>query len=184
MKEISSYFYVDYRSITAIISIIFFVMSIFPRYFGYKENFCKPFTVVTQMVLPIFCAVSMIIVIILFGKNNLWLSVFPLSLGVLSFIFKLFIDPRYTGILHHVACAILYSAIIILWFLTVQGTIRTPLVLTGLFVIPLLIHILGEDLPVILGKTAPISKAMWLKEASMLCLMLALTFLTISFQTV
>ena len=94
MKEHAIRFIVDYRSATALASFFFFALSVPFRILGYQEHFGKPFYVVTQVVLPTLCAVLMIFVMIKFGKTALWVSVFPLTLGVLSFVFKLFIDPR------------------------------------------------------------------------------------------
>ncbi len=175
-------FTVDYKSATAITSMILFGLCVPLRILGYIEHFDKPFYVVTQVVLPVLSAVLMIAVIIIFGKKSFWISVFPLTLGILSFIFKLFIDPRYTGTFHHVACIILYSSIVVLWLLTVFNVIKTPWVLAAIFAIPFFIHIFVEDLPVLLGKAVPLSAAMWLKEGSMLCTMLALFFCAISFK--
>ncbi len=183
MNESLMRFYIDYRTLPAILSCIMFALSVPFRILGYAEHFDKPFFVITQVVLPSLCAVLMIVSIIFFGKDRLWISVFPLTLGVLSFFFKLFIDPRYTGMLHHVAAGLLYAVIVALWLLTVLYVIKTKWILVGLFTIPLLIHIFGEDLPVILGKAAPLSSSMWLKEASILSIMLALIFCAISFKT-
>lgn len=175
-------FTVDYKSATAIISMILFVLCVPLRIAGYTEHFDKPFYVITQVILPVLSAILMIVVMVLFGKKSFWLSVFPLTLGILSFIFKLFIDPRYTGMLHHVACIVLYSSIVVLWLLTVRGVIRTPYILAAIFAAPFLIHIFIEDLPVLLGKANPLSMAMWLKEGSMLCTMAALFFCVISLK--
>ncbi len=170
-----------YKSVTAILSMLFFALTVPLRIMGYAEHFDKPYYVITQVVLPVLSAVSMIAVIIFSGQKSFWISVFPLTLGILSFIFKLFIDPRYTGILHHIACVILYSSIVVLWLLTVLHIIKTKWILAALFAIPFFIHIFAEDLPVLLGKTASLSASMWLKEGSMLCTMLALFFCALSF---
>ena len=183
MNENLVKFYIDCRSLPAILSCVMFALSVPFRILGYTEHFDKPFYVVTQVILPTLCAALMIVSIIFFGRDRLWITVFPLTLGVLSFFFKLFIDPRYTGMLHHVAAGLLYAFIVALWLLTVLYVIKTKWILVVLFTIPLLIHIFGEDLPVILGKADPISASMWLKEGSMLSIMLALIFCALSFKT-
>ena len=183
MKDNKKNLYIDYKSPMAIVSYLFFLASIPFRILGYSEHFNAPFIFITQVILPIACAIFMIIAFIAFGRRALWISAIPLSLGVLSFVFKLFIDPRYTGLLHHIACAILYSMIVLLWILTIKSIIKTKWILAAIFLAPILIHLFIEDLPILLGKAAPLPTSMWLKEGSMLCIMFALLFCTLSFRS-
>ncbi len=182
MNIFESYFSVDYKKPTALICMTAFALSIPFRILGYKEYLGRPIYLFSQVILPVLCAALMIVFLIGFGKEKLSLTLIPLTLGVISFIFKLFIDPRFTGILHHVVCAILYSAIIVLWQLTVSGKIKNKWVIVILFALPFLFHIFAEDLPVVMGFSPALSTSMWLKEFSMLCIMFGLSMCGMAFE--
>ncbi|MBQ7595469.1 MAG: hypothetical protein IJU45_02255 [Clostridia bacterium] len=182
IKNNNSGFYVDYKSPAAIISMIAFALAVPFRLIGYADKILEPMYGITQVLLPVLCSVLMIVVLIKKGRDALWLSVIPVSLGVLSFIFKLFIDPRSVSFLHHAAAILLYLAIIVLWLLTVIYVIKTKWVLTILFILPFIKHIIMDDIPVLLGKAPAISSDMWFKELSMLLTMVALSFCAASFK--
>ena len=103
-------------------------------------------------------------------------------IGVLGFAFKLVLDPRGETLLHHVSAAVLYLAIVALWALTVLFIIQTKWVLAGLFLLPFLKHVFVNDLPVLLGRAAPVPASVWFKEISILAFLLALFFCALSFE--
>ena len=181
MKKNKPTFYVDYRSPAAIISMIAFALAVPFRLIGYADKLTDPLYSITQVLLPVLCSVLMIAVIIKKGKDAFWLSVIPVALGVISFMFKLFIDPRSVSFLHHFAAIVLYLAVIVLWLLTVLYIIKTKWVLVVLFILPFFKHLLMDDLPIFLGKAPMISADMWFKELSMLLTMVALSLCALAF---
>ena len=183
MKKNHPVFFVDYKRPAAILSMIAFALAVPFRLLGYADKLTEPMYGVTQVLLPVLCSILMIAVIIKKGKDAFWLSVIPVALGVISFMFKLFIDPRSVSFLHHAAAIVLYLAVIVLWFLTVQYIIKTKWVLVILFILPFIKHLLMDDLPIFLGKAPMIPADMWFKEISMLLTMVALSLCAAAFQT-
>lgn len=183
MKKERVHFYIQRNSFPAAASAVCMVLSFLFRLCGYADRWDDTLFSFTQIILPGAASVLMILVIIIFGKTRIWLSSIPVLLGVVSFAFKLFLDPRYHTILHHVLCCILYSCIVLFWIITMDGIIRTkwPLLIT--FMIPLLVHIYIEDVPVILGTGSPLSRSQWLQEGGMICIMLGLIFFIIGMKT-
>ena len=182
MRKHQAGFYVDYKRPAAIVSMIAFALAVPFRLIGYADKLWEPMYGITQVLLPVLCSVLMIALIIKKGRDALWLSVIPVFLGVLSFMFKLFIDPRSVSFLHHAAAILLYLAVVVLWLLTVIYIIQTKWVLVVLFILPFFKHILMDDLPIFLGKAPMIPADMWLKEVSMLLTMAALSFCAAAFQ--
>ena len=175
-------FYVDYKRPAAVISMVAFALAVPFRLIGYADKLTEPIYSITQVLLPVLCSVLMIAFIIKKGKDAFWLSVIPVALGVISFMFKLFIDPRSVSFLHHFAAIVLYLAVIVLWLLTVLYIIKTKWVLVVLFILPFFKHVLMDDLPIFLGKSPMISADMWFKELSMLLTMVALSLCALAFQ--
>lgn len=182
MKKSDTVFYLDYKRPVAVLSMIAFALAVPFRLLGYADKLTEPMYAITQVLLPVLCSVIMIVVMVRKGKNALWLSVIPVALGVISFMFKLFIDPRKVSFLHHAAAVLLYLAVIVLWLLTVIYIIKTKWVLVVLFILPFFKHLLMDDLPIFLGKAPMISADMWYKELSMLLTMVALSLCAAAFQ--
>ena len=72
--------------------------------------------------------------------------------------------------------------IIVLWALTVFYIIKTKWILTILFMVPFIKHICMNDIPALLGAADPMPASVWLKEFSMLFMMLALSLCALSFE--
>lgn len=176
-------FYIDAGSPSAIASMLAFACSIPLQIMGYADRLNEPRTAVLLVLLPALSNLLMIVVILKFGRSALWLSVFPVFMGVLYFAYKLGADPRGTSLPHHIAAAVLYLMIIVLWALTVLYVIKTKWILTILFMIPFIKHICMNDIPVLLGMADPVPASMWQKELSMLFMMLALSLCALSFET-
>ncbi len=175
-------FRIDPRRPAAMVSALFFAFCIPMQILGYADRLREPVTALGLVFLPVLSALLMIVVIRKLGRRALWFSIIAVVIGVLGFAFKLALDPRGESVLHHVSAGILYAAIVVLWALTVLYVIRTKWVLTVLFIIPFFKHVFLDDLPVLLGRAAPISAAAWLKELSMLSFMLALFFCALAFE--
>ena len=182
MKTERKGFQIDAKRPSSILSMAAFACSIPLQIMGYADRLHEPVVALMLVVLPVLCAALMIAVMLRYGRDALWLSVLPVFLGVVSFFYKLVVDPRGTTLVHHIAAVALYALIVILWALTVFYVIRTKWVVTILFLIPFAIHILMNDIPVLLGIADPVSSSIWLKEFSMLFLMLGLSLCAMSFE--
>ena len=182
MKKEKQGFWVDCRRPTAIASILAFAFSIPMLIMGYADRLHEPLIASTVVLLPVLGAALMIAVIIFYGRTKLWLTVFPVFLGVAGFFFKLVIDPRGQTLLHHIASAVLYLMIVLIWALTVFYIIKTKWILAVIFILPFLKHIFVNDIPVLTGAAAAVSASTWLKEFSMLSFLLALFFCVVSFD--
>ena len=182
MTKVKQGFRIGEGRATAIVSALAFAASIPLQILGYAGQLREPLVAVTMVGFPALSALLMIAVDLKIGRKALWFSVFPVFLGVLGFAFKLGIDPRGDSLLHHASAIALYIAIVALWALTALYVIKTKWALVFLFLIPLLKHILVNDLPVLTGAAAPVGAATWLKELSMLCFMLAMSFCAASFE--
>ena len=175
-------FYIDPKQPAAIASMIAFACSIPMQILGYTDVLDEPRMAVLLVLLPVLCDLLMIIVIMKFGRNALWLSIIPVFLGIVYFFFKLVADPRGTSLLHHISAAVLYLMVVVLWSLTVLYVIKTKWILVVLFMLPFVKHVCMNDLPVLLGMTDPVPVSIWLKEFSMLFMMLALSLCALSFE--
>lgn len=175
-------FRINARRPTAIISMLAFAFCIPMQILGYADRLNEPIVAAALVSLPVLSALLMIVVLLVFGEKAVWLSVFPVFIGVSGFVCKLMLDPRGSSLLHSVSAIVLYAAIVALWALTVLYVIKTKWVLAILFLLPFCKHIFLDDLPVLLGAAAPVPADIWLKELSMLSFMLALTFFALSFE--
>lgn len=182
MKKVTHGFSIRAGHPAAILSMLAFALCVPAQILGYLGALRDPLVAVTLVSLPVLSALLMIVVILKTGRGKLWLSIFPVFIGVLGFAFKLALDPRAKNLSHHVAASVLYCAIVVLWALTVLYVIKTKWILTGLFLFPFFKHVFVNDLPVLLGKAAPVPASVWLKELSMLFFMLALSLCAFSFE--
>ena len=182
VKEEKRGFRIDPGRAAAIDSMLAFAFCIPMQILGYADRLNTPVVAAALVFLPVLSALLMILVILKFGRRALWLSVFPVCIGVLGFAFKLILDPREAGLLHHSLAAALYLLIVVLWLLTVLYVIKTKWVLAILFLLPFLKHVFIDDLPVLLGTVPAVPLSTWLKEFSMLSFMLALFFCALSFE--
>ena len=132
-----------------------------------------------QIALPILSAILLILCVQLLGKHALWLSFIPVLFGAVFFIIKsLGFDSR----LHTVLCILLYMAVIVLYFCTVFGILRTKWLLVLLFGLPFLYHVFIEDLNALRDTANPVSFAAGMQEMGVLCIMLGLFFLSLSMK--
>ncbi len=182
MKEKRHGFRINAGRPAAVAAMLAFALCIPFQIIGYMDRLNDPIVAVTLVFLPVLGALLMIAVIRFFGRSALWLSIFPVCIGVSGFAFKLMIDPRQMSFLHHVSAIVLYVLIVALWALTVLYVIRTKWILVILFLIPFFKHIFVNDIPVLLGAAAPVPASTWIKEISMLLFMLALSFCALSLE--
>ena len=113
------------------------------------------------------------------GKRLFSLTFIPVLLGVVFFIIKAL---GFDSIIHTILCILLYLLVAMLYTGTVFGVIRTKWLLVPLFGLPFLYHILVEDRNTLLANENAMSLAEWLPEISVLCIMLALLFITFAMK--
>ncbi len=147
-------------------------------YWGFWANKDAAF-IYTQIALPVLCNVLFIIIILYMGKRLFSLTAIPVILGVVFFIIKAL---GFDSILHTILCILLYLLVAMLYTGTVFGVIRTKWLLLPLFGLPFVYHILVEDRNTFLANENAMSLAEWLPEISVLCIMLALFFITFAMK--
>ncbi len=147
-------------------------------YWGFWANKDAAF-IYTQIALPVLCNVLFIVIILYMGKRLFSLTAIPVILGVVFFIIKAL---GFDSILHTILCILLYLLVAMLYTGTVFGVIRTKWLLLPLFGLPFVYHILVEDRNTFLANENAMSLAEWLPEISVLCIMLALFFITFAMK--
>ena len=123
------------------------------------------------LALPVCCCLLLALCILLFGKKGFFLSVIPVLLGVVFFVFK---SLSFNSWLHTVLCILLYILVAVIYTATVFGWIGTKWLLPPLFVLPFVYHIVIEDLPALNNTAVPVTFAAGMQEMSILCIMAAL----------
>lgn len=164
-------FYIEKGSAWARTAVILMLMSAVFRVVGCWGLWTDSYFAATQMILPICCNLLFVLCILLFGKRGFWLSSLPVLLGVVFFVVKSF---GFESWLHTVLCILLYLLVAVLYTGTVFGVIRTKWLLPPLFGLPLLYHLLVEDLQAMQDAANPVTLAAGLQEISVLCIMAAL----------
>ena len=172
-------FYVERTGFGVEAMVILMALSVVFRIIGCWGLWTDSRYAALQIALPVFSALLLIAVVWLFGKKALWLSFFPVLLGAVFFIIK---SLGFESLIHTILCIILYVAVIVLYFCTVFGIIRTKWILVLLFGIPFLYHIFVEDLAALRDTANPVSFAAGMQEMGVLCIMLGLFFLSLSMK--
>ncbi|MCR5090717.1 MAG: hypothetical protein K6C08_14555 [Oscillospiraceae bacterium] len=133
----------------------------------------------TQILLPVVSALLFAVCIRFFGKSALWMSFVPLALGVVFFVVRALGSD---SVLHTVLYILLALAVLVLYFCTVFGILKTKWLLVPLFGLPFLYRIFVTDLPALSNTDAPVTFAAGMQEMSVLCIMLGLFFLAIAMK--
>jgi hypothetical protein len=117
--------------------------------------------------------------VLVFGEKRPELTAVSVLLGVFFFMVKAF---TFETVLHTVLCLILYTAVLVLYSLTVFGVIRTKYLLYPLFGLPFLYHVIVEDsqLYYLADPMPPFTE--WLPEISVLCIMASLFFIAVAMK--
>jgi hypothetical protein len=107
------------------------------------------------------------------------LTVIPVTMGIVFFVARALEITR--GI-HTVLCIMLYTAVWVVYTLTVNGVIPTKKLLYPLFGLPFLYHAFYEDVVkyVLAAPMPPFDE--WLPEISVLMIMAGLFFLSVSLR--
>ncbi len=126
---------------------------------------------VMLVLLPVCCCVLMILCILLFGRKGFFLSIIPVLLGVVFFVFNAL---NYDNWIQTVLCILLYVTVAVVYTATVFGWLHTKWLLPPLFGLPLLYHIVFIDIPALNNVESPVSFKDGMQEMSVLCVLAAM----------
>ena len=172
MKESSRVkYYLDNMGFFAHCALIMLALASVFRIIGCWGMWKDRVECIMLLVLPVFCCVLMALCILLLGKKGFFLSIIPVLLGVVFFVYKaLYFDNWVQTVL----CILLYLVIAVIYTATVFGWIHTKWLLPPLFGLPFLYHIIMVDIPALSNTAVPVSLADGMKEMSILGMMAAL----------
>ena len=128
-----------------------------------------------QILLPIAANVLFVLTLLGSGRDRIYRTAAAVWLGCVFFAVKAFTFP---SLIHTVLCLCLYALVAVLYTATVTGRVPTQIPLWFLFGLPLLYHLIVEDL---LGKQGWPLHA-WLPEVSVLCCMASLLCASLGMQ--
>ena len=133
----------------------------------------------TQVALPIFCGLLLILCLILFGKRAFWTTVVPVAMGVVFFIFRAMGMEnewlRGCWIIVYLVVMVLYAMV----FSYPRLKWALALVLLGVFAY----HIGVQDLPRLMDAENPVSFVAGMQEMSILGIILAMLFLSLAMKS-
>ncbi len=163
----------------AIISVCIMLLSAIVRavYFWGKELDALTFWVHFANVIA--ASLLFALLVLFFGEKRAEPTVIPLTMGVGFFMVKAF---TFESLFHTVFCLTLYTAVLVLFSLTVFGIIPTKKLLYPLFGVPFLYHLFVEDMMLYVFADPQPSFFEWLPEISVLLIMAGLFFLSLSLE--
>lgn len=176
-KENLRGFVADPRHPCTVISMALMALSAILRCIYYPSAGLDFWGLLLYLILPVAAAVVYIAAILWKGSETLLPTCISVVGGVLFFYLKAFTFAHWW---HTLLCCILYTAVLLLYTLTVAGVIRTKVLLYPLFGLPFLFHLLVEDPPKYWLSGLPVFE--WLPELSVLGIMLALFFIAIAMK--
>lgn len=179
MKKEKIRFYVEPKGFPAQCAMILMALAIVFRLVGCWGMWTDRFFAVTQIALPVASGLLFIVMVALLGKHALWTTSLPVLMGVAFFIIKSF---GFESKLHTVLCILLYLLVAVLYVFTVCTLIRTKWLLVPLFALPFLYHVFVEDLAALRDTVHPVTFPAGMQEISVLCIMLALLFLSLGIR--
>ncbi|MBQ8369188.1 MAG: hypothetical protein IJY35_04345 [Clostridia bacterium] len=154
----------------AVLACVLMAVSAVVRLVYYLPGNLTAGIVTVHLILPVSAAALFILGTIANGKHLIPCSVSAVVLGIVFFILKAF---TFTP-LHQALCTLLYLTVLVLYTLTVTGCIPTKKLLYPLFGLPLLYHILVEDMQLYVFAEPRVPVVDWMPEISVLCIMAAL----------
>jgi len=174
-----SKFYIDRNTSAAYLALLFMAASAIIRVIYYSVTPMTPLVFWVHFVNVIAAAVVFAVAVIVFGERCPQLTAIPVLMGVVFFMVKAF---TFETLIHTVLCLILYTAVLVLYTLTVFGIIRTKYLLYPLFGLPLLYHIFVEDMQIYILADPQPPFFEWLPEISVLCIMAALLCVSVAMR--
>ena len=179
MKPEKVRFYTERTSFGIQAMVILMALSVVFRIIGCWGLWNDRSYAITQIALPIASALLYIASVWLLGKRALWLSFLPVVMGAVFFIIRAL---EFESSLRMIVCLLLYIAVIVLYFCTIFGIIRTKWILVSLLGLPFLYHVFVEDLAAMRDTTNPVSFGTGMQEMGVLCIMLGLFAVSISMK--
>lgn len=128
-----------------------------------------------HVLLPTVCCGAFILLLLLQGRERLWLTFFPALGGVAFFVLK---AAGFTPA-HRILCTALYLSVAALYGAAVFGIAPIKPFLIPLFGLPLLYHIFVEDL---IMNLPVYTMSNWLQEWSVLCIMAGLLLVSLGLR--
>ncbi len=172
-------FYIDRRHPFAIAAVCLMLLCAVIRGIYYFGKALSPLELWVYVITVTVACILFALFVVFCGKTKPQLILIPVALGVFFFIVKAF---SFESTLHTALCVLLYTAVLVLFSLTLLGVIPFPYLLYPLFGLPLLYHILVEDMQFYILADPPIPFFEWLPEISVLCIMAALFCLSVSMK--
>ena len=158
-------FYLDKTGFFAESAMIFLVLAAVFRFFGCWGMWENKGEYVMLTLLPIFCCLLMTLCIILFGRKGFFLSVIPVMLGVVFFVWKALYYPSWVNT---VICVLFDLAVAVIYTGTVFGWIPTKWLLVPMFALPFLYRVSVIDIPALSNKAEPVLFSDGMQELSIL----------------
>ena len=172
-------FAVEPKNGWSLAAMAFMLLSAAVRLVYYGQAGLSGFDWWIYLVIP--CAASLLFVAFVarWGRRTL----IPTCLSVLGGVFFFAVKAlTFPSRVHTVLCCLLYLAVLALYTLTVTGVISTKKLLYPLFGLPLLYHLLVEDMQAYVLTDPPADLWTWLPEISVLCIMAALLCISFAMQ--
>ena len=158
-------FYLDKTGFFAESAMIFLVLAAVFRFFGCWGMWENRGEYVMLTLLPIFCCLLMTLCIIFFGRRCFFLSVIPVMLGVVFFVWKALYYPSWVNT---VICVLFDLAVAVIYTGTVFGWIPTKWLLVPMFALPFLYRVSVIDIPALSNKAEPVLFSTGMQELSIL----------------
>lgn len=158
-------FYLDKTGFFAESAMIFLVLAAVFRFFGCWGMWENKGEYVMLTLLPIFCCLLMTLCIILFGRKGFFLSVIPVMLGMVFFIWKALYYPSWVNT---VICVVYNLAVAVIYTGTVFSWIPTKWLLVPMFALPFLYRVSVIDIPALSNKAEPVLFSTGMQELSIL----------------
>ena len=158
-------FYLDKTGFFAESAMIFLMLAAVFRFFGCWGMWENRGEYVMLTLLPIFCCLLLTLCIILFGRKCFFLSVIPVMLGVVFFVWKALYYPSWVNT---VICVLFDLAVAVIYTGTVFGWIPTKWLLAPMFALPFLYRVSMIDIPALSNKAEPVLFSKGMQELSIL----------------
>jgi hypothetical protein len=158
-------FYLDKTGFFAESAMIFLVLAAVFRFFGCWGMWENRGEYVMLTLLPIFCCLLMTLCIIFFCRRCFFLSVIPVMLGVVFFVWKALYYPSWVNT---VICVLFDLAVAVIYTGTVFGWIPTKWLLVPMFALPFLYRVSVIDIPALSNKAEPVLFSDGMQELSIL----------------
>lgn len=157
----------------------FMALSAVIRVIRYSQAGLSGFDLWVYLIIPTLAAVWFLAALWLWGNRTLAPTCLSVLGGVFFFIVKAF---TFDAMWHTILCCILYTAVLVLYCLTVLGVIPTKKLLYPLFGLPLAFHLFVEDMKNYVLTDPPADLWTWLPEISVLCIMAGLLCLSFAME--